>query len=215
MKIFNALKHYVSSALLVAIVFICVISLITLHVGTKDGWTVEQWASWAQAIGSVSAILLTLGLTSYQNKRQSHVENLREASNDLRVAMFASAVIKEGLAAARSTEMSERNWADGIGYVFHDRTKIEAAQILTRTLAAEPLFFELIAPVMETHSLLVEVQSSSDQLIGQGTFKTNSRFTSLWDRRSEKIAEIEKRLESAVALATVTAADTKLALKHF
>ena len=63
--------------------------------------------------------------------------------------------------------------------------------------------------------MLVEVQASSEQLIGQGTFKTNSRFTSLWDQRLEKIVEIEKRLESAVALATLTAANTRLALKHF
>jgi len=215
MKILKMAKLYLSSALIVAIISIGAISLMVLKIGAAEGWTVEQGAAWAQAIGSVAAILLTLGLTSYQNERQKRVETLREAANDLRIATLADAIVKEGLDAVRKTEKSERNWVDGIGYVFHDRPKIEAAQILIRTLAAEPLFAELIAPVIDTHSLLVSVQSSSDQLIGQGTFKGNSRFTTLWDRRSKQVADIEARLASAVAIATTDHENAELALRHF
>lgn len=191
------------------------ISLVVLKIGIEDDWTVEQGAAWAQAIGSVAAILLTLGLTSYQNERQKRVERLREATNDLRIATLASTVIKESLEVVRKTEKSERNWADGIGYIFNDRPKIEAAQILIRTLVAEPLFPELIAPVIEAHSLLVSVQSSSDQLVGQATFKGNSRFTMLWDRRSEQVADIEARLAYAVAIASDCSENARLALRHF
>lgn len=165
----------------------------------------SEWASWVQAVGSISAILISLGLANYQIERQKDAERLREAQNDLRIANFAEAVIREALDAVRAEATAQKSWPDGTGYIFHGRSRIQAAQILLRTLTTEPLFTELINPVIDLHSLLVDVESAGVQLIGQGTFKSNSKFTQFWALKENAMDTITIATTHAMGIAHAAA----------
>ena len=72
---------------------------------------------------------------------------------------------------------------------------------MTRTLAAEPLFAELIKPVIDMHALPVSVESASEQLVSTGTFQNDSRFAQSWTQKNEQLNAIAAATESAIGLA--------------
>lgn len=175
---------------------------VLLFYGLKHRFTSEQWATWVQAVGSVSAIWISLALVQHQISKQQEAERTRDAKNDFRIASFAESVIGEAIESVRATERAQNTWPDaGAGYVFHERPRIQAAQIMIRTLAAEPLFAELIKPVIDMHALLVSVESASEQLVGSGPFKNNSRFASFWTQKNEQLDAIAGSTAAAMDIA--------------
>lgn len=175
---------------------------VLLFYGIKHRFTSEQWATWVQAIGSVSAIWISLALVQHQILQQQKSEKVRDAKNDFRIASFAESVIREAIDAVKATERAQRAWpADGAGYIFHEQSRIQAALIMTRTLAAEPLFAELIKPVIDMHALLVAVESTSRQLVGGGPFHNHSRFGSFWPQINEDMKAIASATEAALGIA--------------
>jgi len=173
---------------------------VLLFYGIKHRFTSEQWATWVQAVGSVSAIWISLALVQHQINKQQEADRMRDAKNDLRIASFAESVIREAIEAIKATEQAQNAWhGSGAGYVFHERSRIQAAQVMTRTLAAEPLFAELIKPVIDMHALLVSVESASEQLVGNGPLRDNGRFALLWTQQNERL--------DAIAAATAAAID--------
>ncbi len=175
---------------------------VLLFYGIKHRFTSEQWATWVQAVGSVSAIWISLALVQHQIFQQQKSEKVRDAKNDFRIASFAESVIREAIDAVKATERAQRAWpADGAGYIFHEQSRIEAALIMTRTLAAEPLFAELIKPVIDMHALLVAVESTSRQRVGSGPFQNNSRFGLFWTQINEDMKAIASATEAALGIA--------------
>ncbi|WP_288379982.1 hypothetical protein [uncultured Massilia sp.] len=175
---------------------------VLVFTGIKHRLTSDQWATWVQAVGSMSAIWISLALVQHQIRHQQQMEREREARNDFRIASFAESVIREAIDAVKDTERSQASWpGDGEGYVFHEKSRLQAAQIMTRTLAAEPLFAELIKPVIDLHALLVSVESESGQLVGNAPFRNNSRFTLFWAQKNEQLDAIAAATASAIALA--------------
>lgn len=175
---------------------------VLLFYGIKHRFSSEQWATWVQAVGSVSAIWISLALVQHQIGKQQEAEKTRDAKNDFRIASFAQSVIGESIEAVRATERAQNDWPDaGAGYAFHERSRIQAAQIMIRTLAAEPLFAELIKPVIDMHALLVSVESASEQLVGSGPFKNNSRFASFWTQKNEQMDAIAGATAAAMDIA--------------
>lgn len=170
-----------------------------LYAGFKHRFSSEQWATWVQAVGSMSAIWISLALVQHQISQQQQAEKVRDAKNDYRIASFAESVIREALDAVKATEHAQRAWADaGSGYVFHEKSRIHAAQIMVRTLAAEPLFAELIKPVIALHTLLVAVESASEQWIGNSLLPSHDRFASFWTQANEQLDDIAAATESAL-----------------
>lgn len=175
---------------------------VLLFYGIKHRFSSEQWATWVQAVGSVSAIWISLALVQHQISKQQEAEKTRDAKNDLRIASFAQSVISEAIEAVRATEQAQDAWPDdGAGYVFHERSRIQAAQIMIRTLAAEPLFAELIKPVIDMHALLVSVESASEQLVGNGPFRNDSRLASFWTQKNEQLDAIANSTAAAMDIA--------------
>lgn len=175
---------------------------VLLFYGIKHRFSSEQWATWVQAVGSVSAIWISLALVQHQISKQQEAEKTRDAKNDLRIASFAQSVIGEAIEAVRSTERAQNAWPDdSAGYVFHERSRIQAAQIMIRTLAAEPLFAELIKPVIDMHALLVSVESASEQLVGNGPFRNDSTLASFWTQKNEQLDAIANSTAAAMDIA--------------
>jgi hypothetical protein len=175
---------------------------ILVFYGIKHRFTSEQWATWVQAVGSVSAIWISLALVQHQIIQQQKAEKARDAKNELRIACFAESVIREAVDAARDTERAQKAWPDaGAGYVFHEKSRIQAAQIMTRTLATEPLFAELIKPVIDMHALLVSIESASERLVGSASFHNTATFEAFWTQKHEEMNAIVSAAESAIGLA--------------
>lgn len=175
---------------------------VLVFTGIKQRFSPDQWATWVQAVGSMSAIWISLALVQHQIRHQQEMEKARDARNDFRIASFAESVIREAIDAVKHTERTQKAWPDaGAGYIFHEKSRLQAAQIMTRTLAAEPLFAELIKPVIDMHALLVSVESASEQLVGSGPFQSNSRFTQSWIQKNEQLNAIAAATESAIGLA--------------
>ncbi len=72
---------------------------------------------------------------------------------------------------------------------------------MTRTLAAEPLFAELIKPVIDLHALLVAVEAESEQLAGSGQLRNDGRLAAFWAQKNEQLHAIAATTEAAIALA--------------
>ncbi|MCD2517538.1 hypothetical protein LQ564_14580 [Massilia sp. G4R7] len=175
---------------------------VLVFTGIKQRFSPDQWATWVQAVGSMSAIWISLALVQHQIRHQQQMEQARDARNDYRIASFAESVIREAIDAIKDTERAQEAWPDGgAGYVFHEKSRLQAAQIMTRTLAAEPLFAELIKPVIDMHALLVSVESASEQLVGNGPFQGDSRFKHFWTQKNEQLNAIAATTESAIGLA--------------
>jgi len=178
---------------------------VLVFTGIKHRFSPDQWVAWVQAVGSMSAIWISLALVQHQIRHQQETEKTREARNDLRIASFAESVIREALDAVKDVERTQTSWPDaGAGYVFHEKSRIQAAQIMTRTLAAEPLFAELIKPVIDMHALLVSVESTSDRLAGTAPFQNRSTFTLFWAQKNEQMDAIAAATESAIGLARLS-----------
>jgi hypothetical protein len=64
---------------------IMIIVLVTW--GNKVHLNSSEWAGWVQAVGSISAILITLGLTNYQIKQQQQGENERALEETRRICL--------------------------------------------------------------------------------------------------------------------------------
>lgn len=88
-----------------------VISVLVFY-GIKHRFTSEQWATWVQAVGSVSAIWISLALVQHQIIQQQKAEKARDAKNDFRIASFAESVIREAADAIRATERAQKAWPD-------------------------------------------------------------------------------------------------------
>lgn len=171
-----------------------------LYFGIKHRFTSEQWATWVQAVGSMSAIWISLALVQHQINHQQQTEQARDAKNDLRIAGFAESVLREAVDAIKAVEHTQNGWRDtGNGYVFHEKARIQAAQILTRTLAGEPLSAELIKPVIDMHALLVSIESASEQLATGGPFRDSATFAAFWARKNEQMHAIAAAAEAAIA----------------
>ena len=181
---------------------------VMLFYGIQHRFTSEQWATWVQAVGSVTAIWISLALVQHQIIQQQKAERARDAKNDLRIASFAESVIREGVDAVRATESAQKAWPDsGAGYVFHEKPRIQAAQIMTRTLATEPLFAELIKPVIDMHALLVSIESASERLVGSAPFHNTGSFDAFWAQKHEEMNAIVSAAESAIGLARALPAE--------
>ncbi len=167
--------------------------------GVKHHFSSEQWATWVQAIGSMSAIWVSLALVLHQINHQHRAEKSREAKNDFRIACFAESVIREALDAVRAVKQAQDAWQDSDQeYVFHEKSRIHAAQMMTRTLAAEPLFAELIKPVIEMHALLVSVESMSQQLAGTGSPRNDHGLAPFWTQANHRMSAIAGATEAAI-----------------
>ncbi|CAH0187795.1 hypothetical protein SRABI118_01414 [Massilia sp. Bi118] len=64
---------------------IMIIVLVTW--GNKVHLNSSEWAGWVQAVGSISAILITLGLTNYQIKQQQKGESERAQEETRRICL--------------------------------------------------------------------------------------------------------------------------------
>lgn len=215
MNKFSLLREAVFSLLIFAILFtVAMIGLLT-YFGWMARLNASEWASWVQAVGSISAILISLGLASFQNERQRRSERSREAANDLRIAMFAEAVVNDALTSVRAVERAQKRWPIDSDYLFNDGNRILAAQRLTQMVATQPLFRELISPVMKLHALLITVQASAESLHGQCNFTSNSRFTQHWEHNSTEMVRIEAEVKRAVTLASRASEIAEKKLRHF
>lgn len=150
----------------------------------------------------MSAIWISLAVVQHQIAQQQQAEKARDARNDYRIASFAASVIQEAVGAIKATELAQQAWPDaGAGYIFHERSRIQAAHIMIRTLAAEPLFAELIKPVIAMHSLLLSVESTSERWVGSGAFLGAGSFAMFWTRTNEQMRAIAADTEAAQELA--------------
>lgn len=166
--------------------------------GMKAGLNAEQWASWVQAVGSISAILISVGLASHQIDRQKTIEEARSAAESARVATFAKHVTLEAIAAISAVQRSQASWPQGTDYVFYEQPRVSAAMTMLQTAAAQPLSIALIAPVMKAHSILVEVESAASHLTRAGAYLANSRYALFWEMREREIADVIRQVEKAV-----------------
>jgi len=214
MKKVSIFKDAITSSIVVASILSCGMFIALFFEGDRLT-TPEQWASWAQAVGSVAAIVMSLGLVGYQNERQYRVERSREAANDLRITTFGKVFVLDAIATLRTLEEKQRYWPAGTNYVFRVRAKIEAMQTVTRSLAAQPLPLEMIEPVLSMHALIVSVLSSSEHLESLGPFTADIGLMNLWDKRSTAMTSIEKKITDASDSASVFASNAAQAIKHY
>jgi hypothetical protein len=87
MKTLKAFLRIALDPLIVA----CAITAIMVNVlyiwGNKTNLGAGEWAGWVQAVGSISAILISLGLTNYQMKQQQKAEIDREREEARRICL--------------------------------------------------------------------------------------------------------------------------------
>lgn len=72
---------------------------------------------------------------------------------------------------------------------------------MARTLAREPLFAELIKPVIDMHALLVSIESASERLVDSAAFHNTSTVEAFWTQKNKEMNAIVSAAESAIGLA--------------
>lgn len=171
-------------------------------------------AAWVQAVGSIIAIYASARIASYQVTKQRHYERVRAAKDAHRLATFASEVISDATHTIQAVESSQRRWPVNTPYVFHERSRVQAAQALIMAVATDRPFHELIRPAIDMHSLLITVESTASQLEGVSNFKANSRFDTLWQASSRQIEGITKSLSEALGAANLELANAEHEATH-
>lgn len=58
-----------------------------------------------------------------------------------------------------------------------------------------------IKPVIDMHALLVSVESASEQLVGNGPFRNDSRLASFWTQKNEQLDAIANSTAAAMDIA--------------
>jgi hypothetical protein len=168
--------------------------------GRANDLSKSDWASWVQAVGSIAAILVSVGITNHQIRKQREADSAKEAANDRRIAEFARAVIEDALTNIRTTSKEQANWPDGLDYRFNSRPRIQASLSLIRTLITEPLFAELMRPVIDTHALLLSVDTFGTDTISLRDFKRNSRFGLNWRTFDTEMESIAQAMKAAMVI---------------
>jgi len=215
MKTFDFIKRVALNPLIAAGVITCAMIGALAFLGSEAGLKTDEWASWVQAVGSISAILISIGLAGHQIDRQKTIETARIATNDARIATFAKHVVMNAINAVKVVKRSQDRWPQETNYEFLDQPRIEAAIATIQTVMGEPLPSDLISPVMTAHSMLVEVRSTAGQLKRAGAYLTNSRYAMVWRQRENEITQITQQIELATAKALADAEEANWIARHF
>lgn len=182
--------------------------------GLMRGFDAEAWASWVQALGSIAAILISLGLVAYQVDRQYLTEQARSASNDLRISLLADGIVRHALIAVAATRRAQINWPASTPFAYRDQPRIHGALEVIRNLLAQPLPSNMIGSVMATHTLLVDVDTATVTLIGHATFKSNTKYIQFWNKRDAQSTKIPSDIAGALAANRKASVEADRLLAH-
>lgn len=200
--------------ILAALAFLLVSLVWFFQLATEAGSGPGDLAAWVQAVGSIVAIIASARIATEQIQKQRAADRARNAKEDHRAATFASEVISDSVHLVQALETSQRRWAAGTSYIFHDRDHFAAARVLLQTAAAGKPFTELIRPIIDTHALLVSVESAAAQLEGQSHFLENSRFDLFWATANRRISNITSELSGALGVANIELRDAERENTH-
>lgn len=170
------------------------------YTGTAIDLNKSEWASWVQAVGAIVAIFAAVAISNFQLENQRRLDADREVQEAARLLTFADSVLKNALDAIEEVEKSQRKWAQGSGYIYHEAQQMEAALIMLRTMMQQPLPANIVSSAMLAHTSLLHVDAGSKFLIGTGNFQANSRFDLFWNDRKAESRKIGSAINQAIVI---------------
>jgi hypothetical protein len=197
-----------------ALVFLLISFTAFAALATEAGAGTGDLAAWVQAVGSIVAIIASARIATEQINKQRAADRARNAKEDHRSGTFAAEVISDAIQLVQSLEVIQRRAGLTFDYKFHDREHFSAMRVLLQTAAAGRPYVELIRPIIETHALLVAVESASIQLESQRDYVRNSRFDLHWTDINKRISIINTSLSAALATANIELREAEQAVEH-
>lgn len=209
-RILRVLANPLVAACLITGAMIIVLALLA----PKAKLDASGWASWVQAIGSISAILISLGLADYQLKRQKNLDRLNAAKEAQRAVTFAGEVISDASHTIQEIEAEQRSWQPNKAYRFHSQARIQALHALIQIAAEEKPSIELIRPIIEIKSLLISVEAQATQLDGRIKLTEDRRFEEFWRSANGQLTAIGNGLSNAWGAANLELRDAEDEGRH-
>jgi len=200
----------ISGALVLLLISFTAFAMLATDAGAGTG----DLPAWVQAVGSIVAIIASARIATEQITKQRAADRARNAKEDQRTGTFAAEVITDAIHLVQALETTQRRAGLAFDYKFHEREHFISTRVLLQTAAAGRPYAELIRPIIDTHALLVSVESAAIQLEGQRDFVRNSRFDLHWVGVNKRISIITTSLSEALATANIEMREAERAVDH-